>query len=183
MATPPDNQSGGVSRNWAALHWDETLVRVGCPWLSSPRVDAATYVQALVLANLLGVTMTVNKIEWEPQFVEDGEREASAWPGLRARLCRACRIMSSSVVIAASRCSSEPRIISLPPPDRDSGAARRRRGLALLPDANHVRLIVTLADANGQWRTFSEAAPPLHQSHQRKGSAGPAIFSRLASAR
>jgi hypothetical protein len=30
----------------------------------------------------------------------------------RARGCAACRIMSASVVIAASRCSSEPRIIS-----------------------------------------------------------------------
>jgi hypothetical protein len=62
-------------------------------------------------------------------------------------------------------------------------AARRRRDLGLLPDA---RSCPSDRDAGGQewaaedlWRS----APPQHRGHQREGSAGPAIFSRVASPR
>jgi putative transposase len=48
---------------------------------------------------------------------------------------------------------------------------------------NHVHPIVTPADSNGLRRTFGRSAPPLRRGHQRAGSAGPAIFSRVALAR
>ena len=68
------------------------------------------------------------------QFVEDREREASAWPGSRVFVPR----LPHHVTQRGNRRESAffgARIISFAPPDRDGGAARRRRDLGLLPDA------------------------------------------------
>ena len=62
-------------------------------------------------------------------------------------------------------------------------AARRRRDLGRLPDAQSCP---PDRDAGGQeWAAADlwRSAPPLHRGHQRKGSAGPAIFSGVTSAR
>jgi hypothetical protein len=61
----------------------------------------------------------------------DGKLEAQAWPGLRAWLCRACRIMSPSAAIAASRCFSGLRTINITAvwSRRRRDAPTRRSGL------------------------------------------------------
>ena len=84
--------------------------------------------------------------------------EAAAWRGLRLWWCRACRIISPSAAITASRFffGAEDyrfyrRLIAT--------AARRAggqiRAYCLMP--NHVHLIVTPADEDGLRATFAEA--------------------------
>ena len=76
-------------------------------------------------------------------------KEAQAWPGSRALLCRTCPTMSRSAAIGASRCFSRPTtIVSI-----GDWSPRQRAA----PAPNHVHLIVTPADADGLLATFAEA--------------------------
>jgi hypothetical protein len=58
-------------------------------------------------------TVTAYKIAlWRYEHLAHRLKEAQAWPGSRALLCRTCPTMSPSAVIGASRCFSRPTTIA-----------------------------------------------------------------------